>query len=567
MNILGITHPISYNSAACILKNGKLIAFAEEERFNKIKHSLHFPADRSIDFCLREAGLNLKNIDFIAVGYDRFTNVLKSDLVKKIFNIRKRIITSSLVGNKERINRQGLSSLLFSGSRYFINYYQGFFKLPFDFTDKKKVVYVRHHIAHCASAFYVSPFKEACIISADGGGGQEAGILAVGRESKIEVLKRIPSIDSLGNLYSDFTELLGFKKHDGEGKVMGLSAYGSKRAKVFPFVSFNDGVVSIDYRKMNEFIIKIKKRLKDDPLYQANANLASSLQKTLEEAYFYMGEFLYKKTGIRNFCLAGGVSLNCLANSKLLKLDFVDDIFVQPVSSDAGTALGAALEVYLEKTGKRPEFVMNHVYYGPQFKNEEILLILKKLGINYFKKYKNIEKITAKLLAEGKVVGWFQGKMEIGPRALGNRSILANPSIKGMKDNLNIKVKGRENWRPFAPSILEEYADNLLLDIKDSPFMILESRVRKENVAKISEATHVDGTVRSQTVSKKTNLRYWKLINEFRKITDIPALLNTSFNLSGEPIVCSPEDAVLVFYRSKIDFLVLGDYLVAKKPF
>lgn len=564
MNILGITHPLSYNSAACILKEGKLVAFAEEERFNRIKHSINFPAKKSIDYCLKEAGLELKDIDYIAIGYDTFTNVLRSDLFGKILGVQKRINTANLVENKKNIENWKLTSIFLSFTRYFINYYQGFFKLPFSITDKR-IIYIRHHLAHCASAYYCSPFNEACILSVDGGGGQEAGILAFAKGEKIQVLKRIPSIDSLGNLYSNFTELLGFEKHDGEGKIMGLSAYGDKNAKIFPFVSFKNGLPIIDHQKMNKFIIKIKKKLKKDPLYKENSNLAASLQKTLEKAYLYMGRYLYKKTGIRNFCLAGGVSLNCLANSKLLNSGFVDNIFIQPASSDAGTALGAALEVYVKKTAKRPKFILKHVYFGPEYKNDEVLKVLKKCGISSFKKYQNIEKTVAKLLAKGNIIGWFQGRMEVGPRALGNRSILAHPSKKGMKDMLNRKVKGREAWRPFAPSILEEYADNILLDVKDSPFMILESKVKKEGLSKISEATHVDGTVRPQTVSKQANYRYWKLINEFRKITKIPALLNTSFNLAGEPIVCSPEDAITTFYKSKIDYLVLGDYLISKK--
>ncbi|MFC1624975.1 carbamoyltransferase [Patescibacteria group bacterium] len=564
MNILGVTHPVSYNSAACILINGKLIAFAEEERFNRIKHSIHFPANKSVDYCLKKAGLTLKDIDYIAIGYDKFSNVLRSDLVGKFLGVQKRINTSDLIEDIKKKENQKIFSIFLSAVRYFINYYQGFSRLPFNISDKR-IIYVRHHIAHCASAFFFSPFDKACIISADGGGGQEAGLLAVGKGKEIKVINSIPSIDSLGNLYSDFTELLGFKKHDGEGKVMGLSAYGNKNAKLFPFVSFKNGLAKIDHQKMNKFLVRIKKKLKKDPLYKENANLAASLQKTLEKSYLYMGEYLYKKTGIRNFCLAGGVSLNCLANSRLLNSSFVENIFVQPVSSDAGTALGAALEVYVKKTNKRPKFTLKHVYYGPEYKNEEILKIIKKCGISSFKKYRNIEKIVAKLLAKGNIIGWFQGRMEVGPRALGNRSILVDPSKKGMKDKLNEKVKGREPWRPFAPSILEEYTDEILLDVKDSPFMILESKVKKEGLQKISQATHVNETVRPQTVSKKTNLRYWKLINEFRKMTKIPALLNTSFNLSGEPIVCSPQDAISTFYRSKIDYLVLGDYLISKK--
>jgi carbamoyltransferase len=566
MNILGITHPVSRNSAACILKDGKLIAFAEEERFNKIKHSPYHPVEKSVNYCLNEAGIKLEDVDFIAIGFDTFTNVIQSNLFGKVSRTIKRIPTYDILSSKDSSRASNISSLFSKGARYAIDYYQGLFRLPFNFRDPR-VIFVRHHIAHCASAYYISPFKEACIISVDGGGGQESGMLAVGNGDTIDVLKKIPSAHSLGFLYSTITELLGFQSHDGEGKVMGLSVYGSKNVKTLPFVSFKDGLAIIDHNKMNKYLLNIKKKLKKDPLYKVNRNLAASLQKTIEKAYVYMGKYLYKETGIKNFCLTGGVSLNCLANTKLLTSDFVDDIFVQPASSDAGTALGAALQVYVEKVGKRSGFIMKHAYYGPQFSNNEILRIIKKAEIQHYKKYQNIEKKTARLLADGKIIGWFQGRMEIGPRALGNRSILANPSILKMKDILNKRVKGREPWRPFAPSLLEEYTKEYLLDVTHSEFMILESRSKKEKRKSIQAATHINGTVRPQTVSKKTNPRYWKLINEFRKITNIPVVLNTSFNLAGEPIVCTPEDAISTFFRSGFDYLVLGNYLVAKSSF
>jgi len=566
MNILGVTHPVSRNSAACIIKDNDLAAFAEEDRFNRIKHSPHLPAQKSVNYCLKEAKIKLEDIDLIALGFDRFANVIRSDLLNKVPGAIKRMSTSNILSDKSSSGVGKASSLFSVGARYIVNYYQGLFRLPFGFTDRR-IRFVRHHIAHCASAFYVSPFREACIISADGGGGQEAGVLAVGRGDKIGVLKTIPTAHSLGYLYANFTELLGFRRYDGEGKVMGLSAYGSNKVKTLPFVSFKDGMAIINHHKMNKFLSNVKKKLKKDPLYKVNSNLAASLQKTIEKAYVHMGEYLYKETGIRNFCLAGGVSLNCLANAKLFTSGFVDDIFIQPVSNDAGTALGAALEVYVREVGKRPGFVMRHVYYGPRFDNDEIRAVIKRAEIPYYKKLQNIEKTAAKLLASGKMIGWFQGRMEAGPRALGNRSILAHPSIEKIKDTINARVKGREPWRPFAPSILEEYAHEYLSDVSNSPFMILVSRVNNKKLRKIVAAAHIDGTVRPQTVSKKINPRYWGLIDEFRQITGIPAVLNTSFNLAGEPIVCTPQDAVSTFFRSGLDCLVLGDYLVTKAPF
>lgn len=563
MKILGLSHPVSMSSAACLLTDEGIVTFAEEERFNRIKHSPHLPANKSIDYCLQEGGITLDDIDYIAFGYDTFLNVMRSNLIGKFTGLFQRVATERLV--KKPTSKITPISLFFTSLRYAINHYEGLFKLPFDFRDKR-VHFVRHHMAHAASCYLVSPFKEACIITADGGGGQEAGILAVGKDDHITILKTIPNNHSLGYLYSTFTDLLGFEPHDGEGKVMGLAAYGNRNVDILPFVSFKDGILRIDHWDMNRFIASQTKNLSKDPLGKVNCDLAASLQKTIEEAYMYMAGYLYKTTGIKNFCLSGGVSLNCLANTKVLNLGFVDDVYVQPASSDAGTALGAAVHLYTQFKGKRPGFVMDNAYYGPQFTNEQIEKALLKAEVSFYKKMQNTTKIVAKLLTEGNIIGWFQGRMEIGPRALGNRSILADPSNPKMKDRINNRIKGREPWRPFAPAILEEYAKEYLLDVNDSPFMILSSRVKPEKANEIISATHVDGTVRPQTVSKKTNQLFWQLINEFYKIKKIPILLNTSFNLAGEPIVCTPEHAISTFFRTGLDYLVLGDYLISKKP-
>jgi len=563
MYILGITHPVSRNSAACLLKDGKILALAEEERFNRIKHSPYLPPNKSIDYCLKQGGVGFNDLDYIAVGFDSFRNVLASDLLGKATTLFSRARIGGLfVGDLDGVKVSGSPMIMFF--KYLIDYYQGLFRLPFDYRDKR-VKFVRHHTSHCASAYFVSPFDHACIISADGGGGQEAGMLAVGEQDKITVFRTIPSVHSLGYLYSIITKLLGFEINDGEGKVMGLSAYGNNN-RVLPFVGFKDGIAVINHHKMNSYLGKIKLKLSPHPLDKANVNLASSLQKTIEEAYVYMAEYLYKKTGIKNFCLTGGVSLNCLANTQVLKSEFVDDVFVQPLSSDAGTSLGAALQVYVDLYGKRPGFVMDHVYLGPEFSGGEIEKAIKKAEIPYYKKYKNIERVTAHLLAKGHIIGWFQGRMEAGPRALGNRSILANPSVFKMKDIINSRVKNREPWRPFAPSLLEEDVSGYLIDVKESPFMILESKVRTNKIKDIVATVHVDGTVRPQTVSRKMNSRYWNLINEFKKTTGIPVLLNTSFNIAGEPIVCKPTEAISTFFRSGLDYLVMGDYLISKMP-
>lgn len=563
MNILGISHPISFNSAACLLKNGKLIAFAEEERFIKIKHSPYMPANKAIDFCLKEGNITLDDIDYIAIGYDSFLNIFKSNIFEQSKMVLRRSSSlPKLFPINSSLEAKNLFYMFFATLSY---YYQGLFRLPFNY-QHKKVRFIRHHLAHIASSYYVSGFDHACIISADGGGGQEAGMLAIGEHDKISVIRRISATNSLGYLYSLVTKLIGFESHDGEGKVMGLAAYGKDSAKTFPFVSYKNGTADINQQKMYLYLSKIKDKLQKNPMNKTSIRLAACLQKTIEEAYVHMAEFLYKQTKIKNFCLAGGVSLNCLANAKVLTSGFVDNIFIQPASSDAGTALGAALQVYVDIYKKRPSFTFEHVYYGPDFSNQEIERVIKKCEIQYFKRESDIERATAKLLKKGNIIGWFQGKMEVGPRALGNRSILADPSNKKMKNYINDKVKEREPWRPFAPSILMEFADRYLEDIEKSPFMILESRVKKTHADELIAATHIDGTIRPHTVSKKTNPRYWKLIYEFYKLTDIPALLNTSFNLSGEPMVCTPSDAISTFYRSGLDYLVLGDFLISKNP-
>lgn len=551
MKILGLSHPISLNGAACLIDDKKIIAFAEEERFNRIKHSTYYPPKKSIEYCLQEAGCSLKDVDYIALGFDTFGNIIKSNFYDEL----KAVYWKANLSQKE----SALSKIIF----YLTSYYHGLVRLPFNYKDKK-VKFIRHHLAHAASTYFVSSFDKACIISLDGSGGQEAGILAIGENNRIRILKRVPPSQSLGGLYETITQILGFEGHDGEGKVMGLSAFYKNPPKRFSFVNFKDGEVFIDHKKMYNYLSKIRLKVKKNQLSETNIFLAASVQKTLEDAYLNMGEWLYKTTGVKNFCLAGGVALNCLANTKLLNSPFVEKIFIQPAAHDAGTALGAALLAYQDVTGTLPNIKFDHVYLGPKFSDADIKKTLDKGMIKKYKKYKDIEKVTAKLLSTGKIVGWFQGRMEVGPRALGNRSILANPKLPWIKDAINERVKGREPWRPFAPSILEECAKDYLVDVDSSPFMILESRVKKEKIKDLISATHIDGTVRPQTVSKKTNLKYWQLINEFYKITGIPVLLNTSFNLAGEPIVCTPEDALATFYRCGMDYLVLGDYLISK---
>jgi carbamoyltransferase len=346
---------------------------------------------------------------------------------------------------------------------------------------------------------------------------------------------------------------------------MGLAAYGTPDPKGLPFVDWDGEIPVIDGDKRKSFVQSLKLRKKEDPITDEHKQLAATLQYTLEKAAERMADWLHRQTGLRRLCLAGGSALNCSMNGKLALLPFVDEIFIQPAAYDAGTALGAALTVYVEKTGTRPDWRMEHAYWGPEFSNEEIEETLKAFQDLDYHRSDDVAAETARLLAEGKIVGWFQGRSEVGPRALGNRSILADPSRREMKDRVNNQVKHREPWRPFAPSVLEESVGRYLDKPMPSPYMILAFDTKREAQAEIVSAMHVDATCRPQTVSRKTNPRYWQLIKCFESQTGIPAVLNTSFNVDSQPIVNSPLEAVDTFLNCGIDVLAIGDFVANKQ--
>lgn len=538
LNILGVSHPYSWNNAACLLMDGNLVAFAEEERFTRIKYAPNTPAIKAIDYCLKEGGITMEDIDYICIGFDS--------------------VWSSIWGN-----------LFIQSPRYsyhkikknFFSIRSGNRKLPFDVKDRR-VIFVNHHDAHIASSFYLSGFESSNIISFDGAGGGEAGKIGYGSGTKIDIFKRISNEGSWGRMYEAVTGLLGFKPHGDEGKVMGLSSFGVSSGD-FNFINYYLDIPEIDGYKFKQFLKTIRPRLKDEPLTDYHKNLAATLQANLEKVALRITKYLVRKTGNRNLCLSGEVALNCAMNGKLLQSGLIDNIFVQPISSDAGTALGAAVHVYVEKNKKRPDILFDNLYLGPKYTNDQIKTILDNFNLKY-SYHEDIAKVGAELLSKNKIVGYFQGKMEAGPRALGGRSILANPANPSMKDLVNNKVKKREPWRPFAPSILEERASSYALNYYPSYFMILAFMSNPDKVKDIISATHVDGTIRVQGVSKKTNPNYWQLIKEFENLTGIPAVLNTSFNVAGEPIVCSPEDAIRTFFASGLDCLILENFLIVK---
>jgi carbamoyltransferase len=541
MIILGLTHPISWNNAACILIDGQLVAMVEEERLNRIKHAPRIAPRMAMEFCLRTAGVTLDQVDYVAIGFDTAVRAAFGNL-----------------GGDSLLSSLNQAALWLRDG---ITYEK---ELPLEGVDKSKIVFVDHHLSHAASSFYPSGFEDANILSLDGSGGDKSGILAKGSGKTIEVLKTVSNRGSWGLLYESVTEKLGFRRHSGEGKVMGLAAYGTPDPAGLPCVNWDGEIPEIDPAARKAFIEALPTRKPDDPITDYHKNLAATLQDTLERAGMRMVEWLYQQTGYRRLCLAGGSALNCSMNGKLVRLPFVDEIFIQPAAHDAGTALGAALYTHSQKSGERPVWKMEHAYWGPEYTNEDIEHAIMAFQELKYKKSNDIFAETAQHLAQGKIIGWFQGRIEMGPRALGNRTILGNPSDPDMKDRINNQVKHREPWRPFAPSILEEEIGRYIDDPVPSPYMILAFDTKPETKDEIISATHVDGTCRPQTVSKKTNPRYWQLIKRFKEITGVPVVLNTSFNVANQPIVNTPQEAIDTFLNCGMEMLAIGDYLIWK---
>lgn len=550
MYILGITESLGRNNAAALIKDGKLIAAAEEERFLRLKHSPQIPPLEAAKYCLRQANIDISDVDYIAVGF-------LPPLTTSILNLTQ---------NLKEANFKSLLTIVPGHFLYSILMYRIkklFRELNPDSDKFPKWFFIPHHIAHAASSFSVSGFKKANIITIDASGEDESGILAFGHDSKIEKIHKIGLRDSLGTMYARATGVLGFIMNSQEGKTMGLAAYGQPDEEFIKrIIKIENGLFSLQKGYQSQVIKKFGSKKAIDPLSESSKILAASIQRIVEDAGINFAKHLFEKRGIKNFCLAGGVTLNCDMNAKILALPFVKNIFIQPAAHDAGCALGAAFEAY-SRLGGKIDFVMEHAYWGPEYSNQEIEQVLKESKLRY-RRCEDIEEDTARLLSKGKIVGWFQGRMEIGPRALGNRSILTHPGLEHMKDKVNAEVKHREMWRPFAPSILEEDAPDYLEGYYPSPFMLLTFNVKEDKKRFMSQATHVDGTARVQTVNKKTNPKYYKLIDSFKRLTGIPVVLNTSFNDKGEPLVMSPKDALRTFSSTGMDVLAVGDFLIEK---
>lgn len=601
MTILGIS-AFYHDSAAAIIQDGKIIAAAQEERFTRIKHDESFPIN-AVQFCLKYAGVNINDIDAIAF-YDK--PLLKFErLLETYYGFAPKGVVSFIksmpVWLKEkmflkRIMHEELEKI------------EGYDK------SKVKFLFPEHHLSHAASAFYASPYQEAAILTIDGVGEWATASIGIGRGNSIEILKELRFPHSVGLLYSAFTYFLGFKVNSGEYKLMGLAPYGNPDSpKVAVYIKTikeklvdikDDGSIWLNqeyfsyatglrmvYDDKWEQLFGFKKKVEEDELQQHHCDLGYAIQQVTEEIVFKMASEAKRLTNCDYLTMAGGVALNCVSNGKLLRSKLFKDIFIQPAAGDAGGALGAAQAAYFihfnqERKICNTQDEMQGAYLGPEFSDLDIEQDLRKYKA-VSKKFENLDELNSRVadvINEGNVVGWFQGRMEFGPRALGNRTILGDARNPEMQKKLNLKIKYREGFRPFAPSVkAEDCKDYFDLDTA-SPYMLVVSPVKESRRNKMPTGynamplmerlyvqrsdlpaiTHIDFSARVQTIHKETNERYWKLLDTFKQKTGFAIMVNTSFNVRGEPPVCTPEDAYKCFMRTEMDYLVVGNYLLSK---
>ena len=592
ISVLGIS-AFYHDSAAAIIIDGEIIGAAQEERFTRKKHDASYPKNAN-NYVLKEAGLKLNDVDHV-VFYEKpflkFERLLETYVGFSPSGF-KSFSTSMPLWLSEKLFQK---KLLFDALK----------KQDNNFNDIKKINFSEHHLSHAASAFFSSPYEEAIILTLDGVGEWATTTVSLGKNNKIKILKEIHFPHSLGLLYSAFTYFLGFKVNSGEYKVMGLAPYGEPRFKDIILEKLidvkEDGSfrLNMDYFNYatgltmtnNKFakLFNMQRREPENELSQIHMDMAASIQVATEEIVLKITRFLYKEFKLENLCMAGGVALNCVVNGKILKEGLFKNIWIQPASGDAGGALGAAQAFYYQELDNKRMILkndsMNGSYLGPQFTDDQVENELKNCGANYIKLTSDeIIKDTAKALSEEKAVGWFQGRMEFGPRSLGNRSIIADSRSEKMQKNLNLKVKYRESFRPFAPAVLFERVSEWFEINSESPYMLLVADVKKSkqfqmtneqknlfgidklNIKRssIPSVTHVDYSARIQTVHQETNPIFHKLLEEFEKITKCPVLVNTSFNVRGEPIVCSATDAFNCFMGTDLDILVCNNYILYK---
>ncbi len=594
MKILGVS-AFYHDSAACLVVDGEIIAAAQEERFTRKKHDPDFPIN-AIKYCLSQSGNTSLDIDYV-VFYDKpflkFERLFETYLAfaPKGF---KSFASSLPIWIKDKLFQK----------KIIIDYLKNNITKDFDWSDK--LLFSEHHLSHAASAFFPSPYENSAILTMDGVGEWATTSVAIGNGNKLSVMNEIHFPHSLGLLYSAITSYIGFKVNSGEYKVMGLAPYGEP--KYSDLIKNNlidikeDGSFHLDmsfFSYCNDLKMTNKKfddlfggpsRKPESILTQREMDIASSIQSICEEVIIKLARDIKKKTKLKSLCLAGGVALNCVANGKLLRENIFENIWIQPASGDAGGAIGAALAVYylmLNKPRKvKSKDSMKGAYLGPEFSQKDIENRLKSLGAKFeVVNDKDLIALTAQALIDGKAVGWHQGRMEFGPRALGGRSIIADPRSPMVQKQLNLKVKYRESFRPFAPSVLIEDVSDWFQIKTESPYMLLVAEVTKDkqfemsmeqkklfgieklNVPRsdIPAVTHVDFSARIHTVNKETNPKYYALITRFKNLTGCPVLVNTSFNVRGEPIVCSPEDAFNCLMGTSIEFLVVGNCIMRKE--
>ena len=593
-SILGIS-AFYHDSSATLVKNGEIVAAVQEERFSRIKHDSSFPINAIISV-LKFGNIKLSDIDHIVfyekpfLKFERLLETYVAFAPKGYMQFSK----AMPIWLKEKLFQKNLL-------KYNLKI------IDKNFEDEKKILFSEHHFSHAASAFYPSPFDEAIILTADGVGEWATTTVAIGKNNKLEIIKEIHFPHSLGLLYSSFTYFTGFKVNSGEYKLMGLAPYGNpifvdeikkKLIDIKEDGSFRLNQNYFNYatgftmtnEKFNK-IFGIKPRQSEtEPIKQIHMDIAASIQKVTEEVMLLITKSLRKEFKIPNLCLAGGVALNCVANGKILESKIFDKIWIQPASGDAGGSLGAALGLWYSEFKNSRSITKNDgmqgSYLGPEYSNEEIKIDLEKLGATFeiLNDDELIDRTTNDLKNE-KAIGWFQGRMEFGPRALGNRSIIANPESENMQKNLNLKVKFRESFRPFAPSILSDDLSEWFKLNEKSPYMLLVSQIKDEKKIEMTEkekdffgieklnikrskvpaVTHIDYSARIQTVDEKTNYKYAKLIKEFKKKTQCPMIVNTSFNIRGEPIVNTPTDAFKCFMGTNLDRLAIGNYYLLKE--
>lgn len=581
MVVLGI-NAYHGDASASLVIDGRLVAAAEEERFRRIKHWAGFPSE-SIRYCLQQAGLTLADIKHVAINRDP-----KANLWKKIgFTLKKRPELGLVMQRLK--NAREWNSVEEEFSRAFPNE-----------TFQGQVHHIEHHLAHLASAFLVSPYDRAAVVSVDGFGDFASAAWGIGDGSEIQIDDKVYFPHSLGIFYQALTQYLGFPHYGDEYKVMGLAPYGRPEYmdQMRQIVKLqDDGAFRLNtayFRHHSEkveyewedcspkvgqlFSAELAKllgpaRTSEEPLEQRHKDLARSIQAMYEEAFFHMLNQVQKKHAADSLCLAGGCAMNSVANGKvLLNTDF-KHVYIQSAAGDAGGAIGAAFVVHHQQAAKPRSFVMDHAYWGPSYDNDQIAAVIEENRAVLDEQECTIDRVeheselfarTAEAIAQGKVIGWFQGRLEWGPRALGNRSILCDPRRSDMKDILNLKIKRRESFRPFAPSILRERVSEWFEQDDEVPFMMKVFQVREERRDAIPAVTHADGSGRLQTVYQDTNPRYYGLIQAFETMTGVPILLNTSFN-ENEPVVCRPEEALHCFLRTKMDVLVLGDFYIHRR--